>query len=468
MNLSGVKVVDNDNQALLSDPWKSRNDRDTNSIPSPGTYFEPIKDGTLVRSRSFRNSSRKFRKRAIFKNGECNVIQKNLDKKGIRYLQDIFTTLVDSQWRWTLLIFGSSFVSSWLLYSVLWWLIMLTHGDLEEMHLPNNAAENGWTPCVTQIYSFTSCFLFSIETQTTIGYGGRATTEECPEAIFLVIFQSVWGVMMQTFMAGIVFAKMTRSKQRTQTLLFSKSAVICQRDGELNLMFRIGDMRKSHIIGANVRAQLIRTKQTKEGELMSQYHTELEIGADDCGSDIFFIWPTLVVHRINEESPFYNMSAADLIQDKFEIVVILEGTVESTGQSTQARSSYLNNEILWGHRFDPVVSYNKNRQSYEVDYSKFDETIQVDTPLCSARELAEFYKIQDGFTTPVDIMKLFEDTHEYYQNLTVKSVDCIELLKSKDWKRLIKNQNGHPTDSTSFKSTSISTRSWPEWDFSAS
>lgn len=203
--------------------------------------------------------------------------------------------------------------------------------------------------------------------------------------------------MVQAFMVGIVFAKMTRPKHRTQTLLFSKYAVICQRDGELCLMFRVGDMRKSHIIGANIRAQLIKSKTTKEGETMTQYQTELEIGTDACSSDLFFIWPMIVVHRINAESPLYNLSASDIIQERFEIVVILEGTVESTGQSTQARSSYLNTEILWGHRYDPVVSYNRDRQGYEIDYSRFNETIQVDTPLCSGRELAEFYKLHETY-----------------------------------------------------------------------
>ena len=73
---------------------------------------------------------------------------------------------------------------------------------------------------------------------------------------------------------------MTRPKHRTQTLLFSRNAVISQRDGELNLQFRVGDMRKSHIIGANIRAQLIKTRLTKEGETMSQYQTELEVGKE--------------------------------------------------------------------------------------------------------------------------------------------------------------------------------------------
>ncbi|KAJ8939654.1 hypothetical protein NQ318_012087 [Aromia moschata] len=54
--------------------------------------------------------------------------------------------------------------------------------------------------------------------------------------------------------------------------------------------------------------------------------------------------------RIDEESPFYYISAGDLLLERFEIVTILEGTIESTGQTTQARSSYLASEVLWGHR----------------------------------------------------------------------------------------------------------------------
>ncbi|XP_014090091.3 G protein-activated inward rectifier potassium channel 3 isoform X1 [Bactrocera oleae] len=375
----------------------------------PASFYGYAKTGGGVfqrqastRSRNFRpGSMRKVRRRAVFKNGDCNVMQKNLMRRRLRFMQDLYTTLVDSQWRWTLLVFALSFILSWLFFALLWWLIMYTHGDLEELHLPEHQEESGWTPCVSAIHGFTSCFLFSIETQHTIGYGVRTTSEECPEAIFMMCFQSIFGVMTSAFMGGIVFAKMTRAKQRAQTLLFSKYAVICQRDGGLSLMFRVGDMRKSHIIGAGVRAQLIRTRTTKEGEVMTQHFTELEISADECGSELFFIWPMVIEHKIDENSPFYNMSATDILQDKFELVVVLEGTVESTGQSTQARSSYVNTEILWGHRFDPVVLYNKERQAYEIDYGRFNETTQVDTPLCSARELNEIYKIQDGFRTPV-------------------------------------------------------------------
>lgn len=156
-------------------------------------------------------------------------------------------------------------------------------------------------------------------------------------------------------MVGIVFAKLSRPKKRTQTLLFSRNAVICQRDGQPCLMFRVGDMRKSHIIEAHVRAQMIKRKVTiillyihtykgkiisviidiliymfqvtKEGELLPFFQTELKVGGDGEEDKIFFIWPTTIVHKIDRYSPLYKVSASDMLRERFEIVVILEGKV---------------------------------------------------------------------------------------------------------------------------------------------
>lgn len=57
--------------------------------------------------------------------------------------------------------------------------------------------------------------------------------------------------------------------------------------------------------------------------------------------------------------------------------------------TTQARSSYLPSEILWGHRFQSLISFKKDSGEYEVDYALFNNTIEVDTPLCSAKKLDE-------------------------------------------------------------------------------
>ncbi|XP_014205713.1 G protein-activated inward rectifier potassium channel 3-like isoform X2 [Copidosoma floridanum] len=334
-----------------------------------------------------RFSSRRVRKRVVFKHGDCNIVQGNVAKRRRRYLQDIFTTLVDAQWRWTLLVFAMTFLLSWLGFALVWWLIVYAHGDLDPRTTTEPGSNVTITPCVEDIHGFTSCFLFSVETQHTIGYGSKHTTEECPEAIFIMCIQSMTGVILQAFMVGIVFAKLSRPKKRTQTLLFSRNAVICLRDGQPCLMFRVGDMRKSHIIEAHVRAQMIKRKVTREGELLPFCQTELKVGGDGEEDKIFFIWPTTVVHKIDEQSPLYHLSASDMLRERFEIIVLLEGVIESTGMTTQARSSYLPSEIMWGHRFEHIITFRKETGEYEVNYTLFNNTYEVDTPLCSAAEL---------------------------------------------------------------------------------
>ncbi|KAG7226363.1 hypothetical protein INR49_013774 [Caranx melampygus] len=270
------------------------------------------------------HTRRKCRNRFVKKNGQCNVQFANMDDKSQRYMADIFTTCVDIRWRWMLVVFTLVFVVSWLAFGLAFWVIALLHGDLD-----NPAGDDNFTPCVLQVNGFVAAFLFSIETQSTIGYGYRCVTEECPVAVFMVVFQSIVGCIIDCFMIGAIMAKMARPKKRAQTLLFSHNAVIAMRDGKLCLMWRVGNLRKSHIVEA------------------------------------------------------HDLETAD-----FEIVVILEGMVEATAMTTQARSSYLASEILWGHRFEPVLFEEKNL--YKVDYSHFHKTYEVpSTPRCSAKDMVE-------------------------------------------------------------------------------
>lgn len=82
--------------------------------------------------------------------------------------------------------------------------------------------------------------------------------------------------------------------------------------------------------------------------------------------------------------------------------------------TTQARSSYLPNEILWGHRFETLVSFKKETGEHEVDYSLFNSTYVVDTPLCSAHDLKKLIslrahtgKIDDTFLEKKNKINLF-------------------------------------------------------------
>ena len=74
---------------------------------------------------------RKRRNRFVKKNGQCNVYFANLSNKSQCYMADIFTTCVDTRWRYMLMIFSAAFLVSWLFFGLLFWCIAFFHGDLE-------------------------------------------------------------------------------------------------------------------------------------------------------------------------------------------------------------------------------------------------------------------------------------------------------------------------------------------------
>jgi len=118
---------------------------------------------TLV-DRGRRFAARQTR-RIVHKDGSCNIASQNVTERRRRYLVDIFTTLVDMRWRYNVALFGAAFIVSWTTFAVVWFSIAYTHGDCDRVD------DDDWQPCISNVHDFSTALLFSIETQTTIGYG---------------------------------------------------------------------------------------------------------------------------------------------------------------------------------------------------------------------------------------------------------------------------------------------------------
>ncbi|XP_053608119.1 G protein-activated inward rectifier potassium channel 2-like [Plodia interpunctella] len=329
----------------------------------------------------------KTKQRVVKKCGQFNL--EKCKTSTFHVFPDIVTTFVEARWRWTLLYCLFTYMSVWLFFTGIYWSILYLHGDMDQENLPNKLNNTSWEPCIRKIYGITSIFLFSIEVHTTVGYGNRALTMECPEAMFTMCIESILGTMVQSFIVGILFAKLTRPKNRVNTIIFSKNAIINHRDRNLCLLFRVGNTRKSRIIACNIRAYLIRCV-TAGDDTPSNEQMVLKLNVD-ASKDFSFMFPITALHKIDKTSPFYTFSARDILKYELEILVVFEGIIESTGQPVQAKSSYIASEVMWGHRFVPVVEYSKNK-GYMIDYSKFDETVRVNTPLCGANKIKNFFK----------------------------------------------------------------------------
>lgn len=82
----------------------------------------------------------------------------------------------------------------------------------------------------------------------------------CHEGVLLVMMQCIVGSMIDALMVGCMFVKISRPKKWAETLLISRTCVIANRDDQLCLMFRLGDLRESHMVDAKVRAKLIKSR----------------------------------------------------------------------------------------------------------------------------------------------------------------------------------------------------------------
>lgn len=65
----------------------------------------------------------------------------------------------------------------------------------------------------------------------------------------------------------------------------------------------------------------------------------------------------------------------------------------------QARTSYTEDEVLWGHRFLPVMSLEEG--FFRVDYSQFHNTFEVPTPPYSVKEQEEKSSLTSPNPLPV-------------------------------------------------------------------
>jgi len=174
----GALVLNDDQHGLLTTSPSVEDERRRSAVDhnderhlarpaSTGSDDKALRDQSVLATlvdRGRRFAERQTR-RIVHKDGTCNIASQNVTERRRRYLVDIFTTLVDMRWRYNVALFGAAFIVSWTTFAVVWYSISYTHGDCE------HADDDDWRPCISNVHDFSTALLFSIETQTTIGYG---------------------------------------------------------------------------------------------------------------------------------------------------------------------------------------------------------------------------------------------------------------------------------------------------------
>lgn len=296
--------------------------------------------------------SRESRRRLLNKNGTFNV-----ERTGLRFWRSLslYNALLTMGWPRFLLALAATYVAANAIFAAAY----LACGP---------AALSGALPAGGAAGPPLRAFFFSIETFSTIGYGTIAPVGLAANIVMAV--EALVGLLGFALAAGLLFARFSRPNA---FIVFSHSAVVAPyRDGTA-LEIRIANARRSEIIELNARMVLSLFEEVN-GRSIRRFHV-LGLERDNV---VFFPLSWTIVHPIDEASPLFGMTEAELIAAEAELLVLLTGIDETFSQTVHARSSYRAEEIVWGARFGDVFRHPDGSGNLGIDMTRIDAVERVE------------------------------------------------------------------------------------------
>ena len=223
--------------------------------------------------------------------------------------------------------------------------------------------------CIAELQpgSFSDHFFFSVETLATVGYGHAYPATLYGHCVAtLEILVGLFGLAVLT---GLIFVRFSRPTAR---IMFSNVAVVAPFNGTPALMLRLANLRHHAMVEAEFRLLFMRSELTKEGEDIRRFYP-LRLEFDRL---ISFPAALTIRHVIDETSPLHGLTAQDLkLTDSRMLasVVCVDPVIQAP---VQTQTEYVHEQIEWNRLFAEIYMEDA-RGRYTVDYSKFDETVEV-------------------------------------------------------------------------------------------
>jgi inward rectifier potassium channel len=217
---------------------------------------------------------------------------------------------------------------------------------------------------------FWEAFFFSAQTVSTVGYG-HIYPRGLPTNIFAGI-ESLLGLLAFAFATAIIYGKFTQPRA---FIHFSRNALIAPYNNGRAIMFRMAPYKHNHLTDAEVKVTLA-MKLQEDGKVANKFFTlPLEISKVNA---LTISWT--IVHAIDEQSPFYNLTTEDLRTGNAELLVFLKAFDESFSNSVIARSSYTADEFVEGAKFQLMYHPSENKQTTVLDMNKLDAFDRAELP----------------------------------------------------------------------------------------
>jgi len=207
-------------------------------------------------------------------------------------------------------------------------------------------------------------FFFSVQTFSTVGYGGMTPTGTFANAIVSV--EVFIAIMINALGTGLVFARFSRPTAR---VLFSNKAVVSTVDDTRTMSVRVANCRRSVILSMDMEMALSRLVQGEAGRYFRRFDPLPLIQAHSP----LLRFTTMATHVIDDRSPLNGLKLDELRKEEAEIIITITGIDEVTSQSIFARTAYTFDNILHDHHFVDIIGITQDGR-ISVDFSRFHHT----------------------------------------------------------------------------------------------
>ena len=289
------------------------------------------------------------------KNGTANI-----EMRGMNFFRriNIYHSLLSlSTWQFLLIII-LSFVGINLVFAAVYLLIGMDH--LGGMVASNDAEKFG------------EAFFFSAQTFTTVGYGRINPIGFA--ASFVAALEALIGLMSFALITGLLYGRFARPKAYIK---YSKNALFTPFRGGVAFMFRIVPYTKNFLVNVEARVTMSMQILDDDGVMKNKFFTlALDISK---ANSLISNWT--IVHVINEESPFNNLTKEDIDNAKVEILVLVQGFDESFANTVISRGSYIANEFVYGAKFLPMYHPSEDNTKTILKLDKLDAYEEMELEL---------------------------------------------------------------------------------------
>ncbi|SFI30494.1 ion channel [Halpernia frigidisoli] len=213
-------------------------------------------------------------------------------------------------------------------------------------------------------------FFFSSQTFTTVGYGRIAPVGFL--ASLVATFEAFLGLLFFAIATGLFYARFSRPRA---FLKFSKNALIAPYQDGSALMVRVAPFKNNLLTSAEV---IITVAISNRDQSDSQ--TEFFILKTELPKINILVLNWTVVHKIDEDSPFYGDVNELLKTANVEIFTQIRAFDEGFASTVIQRTSYITEEIIVGAKFLPMFEPSTDRETTILNLDKIGDYEKVNLP----------------------------------------------------------------------------------------